>query len=328
VSSLHPKRILANLRTAKILILIVFFLSSCQKEQVRLGVLEYIILPKAPNITDIVWLDTLRAVACGGEVWGLGTIIETYDGGATWQEVYACPSYLEALAIDTATGYGLACGRAGALHRRDTNLNWYTVSPQNTTWYRGISLVDSAKSALLVSGEGFGSGSVHQYYQGGAAAPIVLKSVPNELSVAARVSDRILMVGGYGYLMRSLDAGNTWNRLDFTGHYITAMAFSMQQKGILITEAGDTFTSQDLGLTWQKSSGLDRGAQSTDIVWADEKTAYACAENGRIYQTTNAGKDWVRADDIPEGRWLSVAVFEKRLLVGGRNGRMLRIGIP
>jgi photosystem II stability/assembly factor-like uncharacterized protein len=317
-----------NARQLVILISSLLLLSpflACKKEYFAFGKFSPITLPIADHISDLVFSDTLHGLACGGQIWGKGYILETSDGGQNWQKIHETNSYLEAIDLDSDAQYAVACGQGGKVCTRATAPSNWQESPNlhPDHWYRGVAITQNSTHALLVSGSGFRFGKVTETDRDSH-----IYQCPNELSDIERVNDSTFVAVGYGYVIRTTNSGADWTRLPLQNAFFTCIDFLDEQHGFIATESGTVYRSIDSGATWQKQYELEKKPLITDIAWATTQIAYACGRNGTIFKTHDSGTHWIQARDLPEHAWLTIQPIGKNVLVAGEAGKMLLLTYP
>jgi photosystem II stability/assembly factor-like uncharacterized protein len=296
------------------------FTTACKKEYFAVSAFQPIVLPVTQNIADLVFSDSLHGFACGGQIWGNGYILETYDGGLSWQKVFDTDSYLEAIDLTPDQTLAVTCGMGGTICYRDgPQGDWQKkAGTNNTIWYRNVAITPSGNRALLVSGVSFGNGVVTQLVPFDS-----IYTCPNELTDIASINENTQIVIGYGYVVRTTDAGQNWTRLPLQNAFFTAIDFLDPQHGLIATEAGDIYRSTDAGATWQHQCKLGKNPKITDIAWASTEVAYACGTSGTIFKTIDGGASWSAARDVPQQPWLTIKPLGAKVLVAGQSGQML-----
>ncbi len=75
--------------------------------------------------------------------------------------------------------------------------------------------------------------------------------ITDNLNAVTFVDDVVFAAGEAGTILRSADAGATWDRVNsMPGHAITGMDFADNQNGWTVTRAGGVFRTSDGGQTW------------------------------------------------------------------------------
>jgi photosystem II stability/assembly factor-like uncharacterized protein len=272
-------------------------------------------LPITSDFVDLVFIDEQTAYAVGGTVWDKGHILLTTDGGLTWSLDTELPGRIEAISYHTASGTVFACGQGGGIYRKlPAETTWNVLAFDYQRWYRGATfLPDPLPTVFFVNGEGFRYGSVRSL-SNQINTPDTIYSAPNELSDIHAVTNQILVTVGYGYVVRSTNGGQTWNRIEPTGEFFKALDF-YDASGVIAAENGLVYTTRDAGEHWVQTAKLD--ATLTDICFASLDTLYACGLRGAIYRSTDGGSAWLKAEGVPDVDWYGIqAKYQKVHLVG------------
>jgi photosystem II stability/assembly factor-like uncharacterized protein len=315
----HTFRYLYPISVALFFSIVICFLS-CTKDKFSFDQSKLINLPITSDITDFAFHDSLNGYAVGGQVWGAGFVLHTTDGGHTWTKVFDAPAKIEAIALDTVTGAAFACGQAGGLYQKQQGQSsWSTITIDYQTWFQGISTIAGAKQVCIVNGEAFRFGKVISIAAPDTQMDTLLIGA-NELTDIIHMNDSAIMTVGYGYVLRSIDQGISWERLDMTGAFFKAIDF-IGQHGLIIAEDGRVWLSTDTGATWQKTTDIK--TTCTDVAWANTSKAFICGTNGSVWKTNDSGQHWVQAENLPPGQWLSVKCLGNQIYLGGKDGNML-----
>ena len=303
----------------------VIALSSCHKESFAFGKSTVITLPQDFDISDIVFTDSLHGYACGGKVWTTGTILQTQDGGISWQTVLNSGSLIEKLAIKPDTSLAYACGQNGCIYRKSSlDATWFQLRMDYSAWYRSLALEPNGSALLLASGEGFVGGQIRAL-PFGTDAPTTQDTTANELADITFVTDSIIMAVGYGYVLRSENGGNSFERIDLTGAFYTSIQFSSPTAGIIIADGGEVFHTTDSGKQWSKVTDLGRKSYLSDICFLNNSVGFICGSGGCLYKTTDGGSSWLKADGIPNEAWTSVSAVDTLVYLGGSGGKMVKL---
>jgi photosystem II stability/assembly factor-like uncharacterized protein len=123
--------------------------------------------------------------------------------------------------------------------------------------------------------------------------------------------DTLVAVGGYYFVSRSRDGGQTWDSIPNPTldriHGVIAVA-SSGRFVLSVGGSGIISSSQDYGITWQRQlSGVSTDLNS--IAMRDDSNALAAGDAGVILKTTNGGKDWVQVSP-PSSQSLTVLSFQ------------------
>jgi photosystem II stability/assembly factor-like uncharacterized protein len=297
--------------------------ATCKKEPFfAFGKLRHSALPNTSDFADLVLIDEQTAYAAGGTVWDKGQILLTTDGGLSWSLDAELPGRIEAISYHPASGTVFACGQGGGIYRKlPTESTWTVLAFDYQRWFRGATfLPNTTPTAFFVNGEAFRYGAVRSL-SNQDSTPDTLYLAPNELSDIHAVTNQVLVTVGYGYVVRSTNGGQTWNRIEPTGEFFKALDF-YDTSGVMVAESGRVFTTRDSGEHWEQSAKLD--ATLTDVCYLNLDTLYACGLGGAIYRSTDGGSLWLKAEGIPEIDWFGVQAKNQKVHLVGADGVYLQ----
>jgi photosystem II stability/assembly factor-like uncharacterized protein len=233
----------------------------------------------------------------GGTAFALGdngTLARTVDGGRTWTRGNVSTSEDVIAAAFPAAAVGFALDSSGALFR---------TADGGATWKKLDTGTTARPSAVF--------------------AP----------------SGSIAILAGPTGLRRSTDGGDTFDAV--SGKAVArARLTAIDHAGSAIFASGATAIarSTDKGRTWTAiprpgASKHSKGYPLLTADFADARTGFALAQNGRLYRTRNAGRNWTALPGIgTEGAYgMSFSSASKGYLVidrfgdvGNRSGFLLR----
>lgn len=112
----------------------------------------------------------------------------------------------------------------------------------------------------------------------------------------AQDGDVLIAVGNSGYMMRSSDAGSTWNVLDRISS-VWWHDVVQQPNGVFVTvgESGTYATSSDQGVSWTSAS-LGVSANLYDIDRTSSQTGYIVGEEGEVLFYASGTSTWNTVD--------------------------------
>lgn len=97
----------------------------------------------------------------------------------------------------------------------------------------------------------------------------------------------------YGYIIKSLDGGNSWNELPFKFNYITDMYFLDEKLGFVFTFNGELYKTKNGGNSWSLVSNKLGLANYPYSFFSNEFDGFYCNKNC-IYHTENGGISWAK----------------------------------
>lgn len=297
--------------------------------------------------------DPLRGVCFvdarfGWAVGGLGTILHTGDGGATWEEQASGTGYaLERVRFVNRNhgwatggwvrdkGVAVSGGMGIILATSDGGRSWRTVWEGRGPWLHDIFFVDEC--AGWACGE---NGTVLKTVDGGTtwthlAATGTMESL-NGICFADR--EHGWAVGGREAILVTRDGGTTWARargpvlprplgmratLNAVYAHDRARCWAVGTEGTLLrsTDGGETWELQNLGLDPDAAGAFDL----TDVWFADGNTGWAVGEIGSaIFRTEDGGRAWEAVPTAHDGALSGLRFLDARTgwAVGERASRL------
>lgn len=231
-------------------------------------------LPTGANLNGVAWATATHAFAAGT---GL-TLIETFDGGATWRDV-------DLAGFETEPFYNVYCSDANTCfvigNSATTGLDHWRTTNAGATWER-----------------------ITNFPLGGSWSHIDF------------VSPTIGFMGSNGATVRTTDAGASWQlRSGFPSCPVMyGMDFRDAQVGLCggdrvsTTDGGPgIFKTTDAGVTWVRKFSQS----ANDVLWLNDSTAIAIV-GVSIYRSTNSGDTW-----SPISSQISTGFDEMTLLPNG-----------
>lgn len=231
-------------------------------------------LPQGSTLTSIYFTDDETGYVCGDN----GTIIKTYDGGQSWNNLYSGTNYtLKSIFFaDHETGY--ATGALGTMLKTINGGNTWT--PLNI----GQPYVD--------------------FYSVYFTSPLVGYAVGNNAS--------------YCKMIKTTDGGTTWTEIPITqASELYCVYFTSADTGYVLgyketgTPGGSAFMkTTDAGSTWTVSY-TNLNQQYYSMYFTSANTGFITGgdvfdNNGYIRKTTNAGGTWTLLTTITNVTFTSV----------------------
>jgi len=211
-------------------------------------------LPTARNLWGVAWASATHGFAAGESL----TLLETFDGGATWRDVSLPSTSQEPL-------YNVACIDANICvamgNSATTGRDVYRTSNAGVSWQR-----------------------VTAFPLGGSWYHIDF------------VSPTVGFMGSNGATVRTQDAGATWTLQ--SGYPSCPVMYGMDFRDALVglcggdrVSTGDggpgIFKTTDGGVTWVRKFSQS----ANDVLWLNDTTAIAIV-GVSIYRSTDTGETW------------------------------------
>lgn len=241
-------------------------------------------------------------------------LYRSQDGGASTQETgreLAGRLVHTLLALPSAPGVILAGTSDGLWRSADGGDTWQPVAPdlpQPVLLPEGLArhgrsvyhLLDGADGALYLAGEG---NRLWRSDDGGltwqASAPLPAGAAI--LAVALSPDGARLLAGADGAgLFRSDDGGNTWQAAqDIPETFVAGLWFDPSGNGVAYarTRLG-LYRSENGGVSWQPAATDIEARIDTLLPGPAPGQALLLANDGRVYQTLDGGRQWLSHGDL------------------------------
>lgn len=272
----------------------------CKEATLSLPTFRELPSPVADDFSSIWMLDTLRGVAVGGKAWERGFIVSTADGGLTWRTDTLLQRKMECVRFDR-TGQGYVCGQDFALYRPPDGDSW-AAWRVNYQWNRACWLLDGQRGAM-VAGGAYRFGEIFAFGPTAFWQLDTFQKTENVLSDVTFSDSTTAHAVGLGWVLRSDDAGRTWQRLDITGDFFRSVHFPAPHTGYICGSSGTILKTLDGGRSWQeirKGGSLGKRNQPLRALWfVSPDTGFVVGDGGLFWMTENGGVTWAQVEQAP-----------------------------
>ncbi|QQD19008.1 hypothetical protein I6N98_03880 [Spongiibacter nanhainus] len=240
----------------------------------------------------------------------LSLVVATGQGFASDEGlIYQGTAHDAFFGIDV-TERGLVAVGAGGL---------YSISANGKDWQH-TSIASPDVSLLSVTEKGgdalaVGQGGVVMRRDGDRWSEVATPTKERLLSVAQGKGGLALAVGGFGTVLRSVDGGNSWEKLTIDWESLIQQPYEPHVYNCLVDAKGDIFIvgefgmiarSQDRGDTWQ---ALNSGEESLfGIAINASGIGVAVGQSGLVLRSGDGGESWQELDSQTGAILLDVAV--------------------
>ncbi len=243
----------------------------------------------------------LNAIACryAGEAWVVGekaALLYTKDGGTTWTpQAVPVTGTLRAVATQDF-GPVFVVGDGAFLVTTDTGATWKQLADA-TTSFRAVAAAQQGTTVLALSSDG-GLWT----YDGSLARRV---TVAGARAVALSPDGNFAMIAGAGMLMRSFDAGSSWQPLT-VDPAITFDDVRINPDGsaVAVGTAGAIANIDASGAVAIQHVGT---ADLHALHIADEDgadaTGFAAGEGGQVLITHDSGATWALGPNLGRTVW-------------------------
>lgn len=298
---------------------------ACHKDTVALDVFRELPRPVAADLSSVWFTDSLNGVLTGGSVWEQGIILSTTDGGESWQTDTLVSKKMECVMFD-AEGQGYVCGLDGlALHRPPGSRHWQVF---RVDWCRyKACYFPNGRYGVLVAGEGYRAGQVRNFGPDLFWEIDTTQYFPNELQ-AVWFSDSVTVhAAGYGWMMRSDDAGRHWQRLEVPGDFYRSLHFPTPNIGYACGSEGTILKTSDAGRSWQilrEGAASGKKHKAFQAIWfVDAERGWLVGEGGIFWHTQDGGLNWEEVAGVPaDANFTDVYAFADRGWAVAEAGRI------
>jgi photosystem II stability/assembly factor-like uncharacterized protein len=229
-------------------------------------------------------------------------------------------------------GHIIAVGYDGSVFTsKDSGMTW--SFSQHGMWkeFQAVA-IGSDDSALVVGGHGFREGIIAHISNEGNGS-IALSELRNfEMSDIEFASTNRVYISGYGAILRSNDAGSTWNFTHAKNEFFKAMAWQNEETGIAIGYEGSIYKTSDGGNGWRVirngNNFLKKKYHFLDIAKNNSDTYVIVGEEGTVWLSTNGGEDWKELSTFTKKELRGVAFKnENTFITVGEKGAIFSIKI-
>jgi photosystem II stability/assembly factor-like uncharacterized protein len=221
----------------------------------------------------------------------------TNDGGQTWSASDDSLPY---------NGYAAFAGphtffiNGGEFISRTTDAGktWFRQTPKFANNLKAFAFADSLHGVVVGTSQSGPhlsqySAACYTTSNGGTTWIQQYTGIDNDLEdITCFNADTFVAVGGgWGYLFRTTNGGQTWDSIAM-GRPLANAISSYGASAVAVGSLGNTYFSTDYGRTWvSQPSGTTVRLYSVSMY--DDTTAVAAGDGGVILRTTNGGASWV-----------------------------------
>lgn len=296
---------------------------TCNKEKPSLAEFREIALPVKGDAGAVCFVDSLHGLLCGGKAWESGYILSSQDGGLSWMVDTLLLRKMEYVGFDPG-GQAYACGQDMLFFRPPEESHWQLLRI-DFQWLRAAHF-PSRRYGATVSGEGFHSGQLRVFGPGDFWQPDTLHQIDGELESLWYADSATIVAVGAGWVIRSDDAGQSWERLHLSDDFYYSVHFPTADTGYICGHSGSLLKTVDKGRNWQTLRCSRVGGPGYRAVWfTDADKGWLVGDNGIFRCSTDGGKNWRQVADAPaDVDYTDVYVRDGRGWATGKGGRLFR----
>jgi photosystem II stability/assembly factor-like uncharacterized protein len=300
--------------------------SACVKEKPVTATFEELQLPTTLAITSIVAENDSVLWVAAGQRFGRGAVFKTSDAGQNWQQILDSDQEITDLELKNGKLYALPIGNQ-ILWTSDNGQNWQNIFMPGWEYFSAAAIFDN-DFALLVGGENFGKGIVHQLSTN-TNTFLWADTLQHNLRDIFCLNDSVVFAVGYGVILRSADRGLNWVPDAARGDYYKAICFPDSLNGYVAGDYGSIYKTTDAGLNWTKikkgSSFFNEKTRFSDIHFSDADAGAVVGVDGLLWQTKNAGDSWIPIENLPKTNFRAIFTGKTKIFVGAENGRLITV---
>ncbi|MCB2229420.1 hypothetical protein KQH82_01805 [bacterium] len=266
------------------------------------------------TITDLYFLTESH----GFQTQFTGDMLETWDGGYTWQSTDIVGS---GAVIDFVNDrWGWASSRGGNLYRTyDGGTTWELARPATQRLLLDIDMVDS------LTGWNCGFPAIMHTEDGGEVWVVKFVSDFTLNAICSLDSLTVWAFGNFGTILFTTD-GDTWHRVESgTTEYLFDAQFLDDSEAWCVGNSGTVLHTIDAGETWNPVN-IGTTLDLSQVQFIDHERGWIGSAGGAVFSTTDGGTTWT--EQRTAGRHSIQALFmldENTGWTGGEGGEIMRL---
>ena len=259
----------------------------------------------------------------GYTVGDFGTIMVTYDQGATWQLQYegVTDNLRDLFVADSITVW--AVGDNGTiLSTTNGGAKWNEQSSGVLTGLNSVYFIDHLN--------GWACGDAKTILRTTDGGSIWEKQTVPFLTIGSNLNGIFFTtvtegwcIGLGGTILHSTDAGISWAPQFTTGQTLLRIKFFDSVSGLAVGDNGSIYSTNNSGTNWtQVTSGTTMGLN--DILFVSLTDFLISGDNGTLLHSTNAGSNWSDQSLSTYASLNGIAAAPNLLFAVGENGVLAR----
>jgi photosystem II stability/assembly factor-like uncharacterized protein len=326
---IHKHPVSGRILNTVILFTISVFAFSCKKDLIQPETVEQITTAAKGDLNRIVFINDTLGYIAGGNRYLWSDILTTHDGGKTWQLFFKDDSDGKEIYGLSAFGdrtYGVSFD-GKIFIKNGSGGDWNFVQTGWWEWFQEITFTEANKG-FIVAGIGYRNGRIFQVDSAGGIVKV--DSFEYELSDIIFHNTQIGYASGYGAILKTEDAGNSWKLQDIRGDFFKGICTSGAQNVWAVGYNGSIVHSNDGGAHWERQRNGDnpllKRYRLRAVAFRNDREGYAVGDKGLIIKTTDAGAHWVEMEQVTEHDLRCITLNrDGSIWVAGAAGVVLRI---
>ena len=235
---------------------------------------------------------TFTSSTVGYIIGDMGFVIRSTDGGATWNlldPVYYSGDLIDMRFTDANNGFILSrdgVEQSFILKTTDGGNSWH----YNHSAFSGLTCIALNNNDVFFASSRVGDilkssdkGLTFENLKRGINKPLESAFFPDEQTG--------YVCGSWGAMLKTSDAGYTWDTLTLGGENYRDLYFFTPQKGMVLSMGGLLWKTENGGTYWTTQS-LDTNNGLISITFTDNLHGYICGNQGKYLSTNDGGETW------------------------------------
>lgn len=305
-----------------------FLFGSCKKDMLHWQHVQQLSSGTSNRLNNVKFISSNICIAAGGKQFDQSDIIRSTDGGYTWTHTSNTAAQKEMYGMSIApNGTIYLCGIDGdVLHSQDSGKTWQYGHIGNWLVYYGGTFPTPAV--------GIFASTVLQRQCTITRIDANFNTIDEQtftfgLHNIYMRNPNIGYVAGYGAVMKTTNAGKTWNFQDVYGDDFTAMDFHNDEIWMCGSNGG-IYHTYDGGEHWTiQRNGNDISLPRyylRSIFFVNLSDGWAVGDDGLVIYSRDGGAHWSEYDKFTTSSLRSIAQCPNGdMLVAGDGGALFRL---
>lgn len=280
-------------------------------------------MPVSEDLSAVWFSDGQHGAVSGGKAWTSGFLLSTADGGESWNIDTSLNRKMEHVTFSPG-GQAYACGQDMILYRPPQALQWQPFR-RDFQWLHSAHFPGEQYGAV-VSGEGYHGGQLQVFGPDAFWQLDTLHEVLGEMEAVWYADSTTILAVGTGWVIRSIDAGRSWERLKLTGDFFTSVHFPDQHTGYICGNSGSILKTDDGGKNWRTiRKGAITGPRNKGFraLWfSSPQLGWIVGDAGVFMHSSNGGECWQQVAEAPrDADYTDVFVLDGKGWATAKDGR-------
>jgi len=299
-------------------------LSACKKDLLPVRRVRQINTGTSDRLNRIRFLDEMTGICVGGDRFEHSRILRTTNGGRSWSTVNNAEASKELFGIaQSVFGRVYLIGYDGKLlFSDDFGASWEFRQLRFET-YKAIDM-RSPQNPVAIGGISFDRGDVMDL--GSEADLLRHDSVDYELNDIRFATAGRAYRCGYGTIQFSTDSGRNWNWAPYKNDNYSAIEV-LENRVWVCGREGSILRSLDGGQSWERlRNGTYIGEKKyrlNDIAFRNENEGFAVGEKGVVLYSRDAGAHWSELESFTSAHLMGLSIHpDGRIFICGEGGEL------